>query len=262
MKKKKKLGGTHEWATKSVNFSTGCENDCRYCYGRDMAVRFKQVDYDDWKTPRIRQKDVEKKHPNYGERVMFPSSHDLTPKNLPETRVVVGKLLEAKNKLLVVSKPRIEVIRTLCNTFRGSRDSILYRFTIGAIDAGILKFWEPGAPSYEERKEALCYAVEAGFETSVSVEPMLDAEHIDDLVGDLSPFITHSLWIGKMNYLHRIRIDGPEVVAEIERIKSGQADANIKAIYARHKDNPLIRWKGSIKDIVGIPRADKPGMDI
>ena len=120
----------------------------------------------------------------------------------------------------------------------------------------------PNAPSYEERREALRYAFEAGFETSVSAEPLLDANHIDELVEDLSPFITHSLWIGKMNHFHYVKIDRPEVEAELEKIKDGQKDDNIKAIYARHNDNPLIRWKGSIKEIVGIQPPDKPGMDI
>jgi hypothetical protein len=127
-----------------------------------------------------------------------------------------------------------------------------------------LSFWEPGAPPYDERRAALKYAFDAGFETSVSSEPMLDydPDHVNHLVEDLTPFITHSLWLGKMNYMHSIRIDGPEVEEEIQRIKTGQTDDNIKAIYDRLKDSPVVRWKDSIKKVVGIKQAEKPGMDM
>ena len=36
-------GGTQEWSVKTVNCTTGCSHDCRYCYAKGMAVRFKQV---------------------------------------------------------------------------------------------------------------------------------------------------------------------------------------------------------------------------
>lgn len=254
--------GTHEWAVKSVNFSTGCSNNCRYCYGRQMAVRFRQVNDEDWATPRIRQHDVDKRHRNYGETVMFPSSHDLTPDNLAPALIVLGKLLRAGNRVLLVSKPHLEVIQAICDQFGEYRQNILFRFTITATDNDILAFWEPGAPSYEERREALAYAFDAGYETSVSVEPMLDSANIDQLVTDLEPRVSHSIWIGKMNYLGRVIVDYPEVETELERIRAGQTDEQIMAIYNRLRANPVIRWKGSIKDIVGIARAPRPGMDI
>ena len=225
-------------------------------------MKFGQIDYEQWETPRIREKDVLRKQRNYGVRVMFPSSHDITLENIETSFTVLYKLLEAGNEVLLVSKPRYEIIRSICDNFAEYRDKILFRFTITATDNSLLSFWEPNAPSYEERREALRYAFEAGFETSVSAEPMLDAEHIDELVEDLSPFINHSLWIGKMNHFHYVKIDSPEVEAELEKIRAGQTDDNIKAIYARHKDNPIIRWKGCIKKIVGIQPAEKPGMDI
>lgn len=262
IKKAKKSSGTHEWAEKTYNFSTGCSHNCRYCYGRQMAVRFRQVAEEDWATPRIRQHDVDKRHRNYGKTVMFPSSHDLTPDNVAPALIVLGKLLRAGNQVTLVSKPHLEVIRAICEQFGEYRHSILFRFTISSTNNDILAFWEPGAPTYDERRAALAYAFDAGFVTSVSAEPMLDAENIDHLVADLMPHVNHSIWIGKMNYLGRIKVDGPEVEQELARIRAGQTDDRIIEIYNRHRDNPVIRWKGSIKDIVGIERAPKPGMDI
>jgi len=48
----------------------------------------------------------------------------------------------------------------------------------------------------------------------------------------------------------------------IKKIKRGQTDSIIKSIYWRYKDNPLIKWKAEIKKVLGIPLAEKPGMDI
>ena len=48
----------------------------------------------------------------------------------------------------------------------------------------------------------------------------------------------------------------------INKIKQGQTASIIKSIYRRYKDNPMIRWKAEIKKVVGIPLAEKPGMDI
>jgi DNA repair photolyase len=176
--------------------------------------------------------------------------------------VVLEKLLKAGNKVLVVSKPHIQCITYICDQLGDYRDSILFRFTIGAMDNRVLSFWEPGAPSYEERKESLRYAFENGFQTSVSVEPMLDNEHIFDLVDDLSPYVTDAIWIGKMNQpRRRIEITDEVVEAEVVKIESGQTDERIIEIYESLKSSPLIKWKESIKKVVKIDLPDGPGLD-
>ena len=35
--------GTQEWAASNVNIQDGCEHDCRYCYAKTMAIRFKRA---------------------------------------------------------------------------------------------------------------------------------------------------------------------------------------------------------------------------
>jgi DNA repair photolyase len=256
-----KATGTREWAVKTVNCCTGCAHSCRYCFARSMAVRFRQVAREEWKNERVRWKDVEKDYGHYDGQVMFPSSHDITPTNFQACFTVLKKLLEAGNRVLVVSKPHLECIAKICEDLSQYRGQVLFRFTIGACDNEILSFWEPNAPRYEERKAALRYALEKGYETSVSVEPMLDSDHIEDLVNDLLPFVTDALWIGTMNHLHTIEIDDETVKKAVERIRAGQTEERIKAIYERLKGNQKIKWKAEIKKIVGLPQAEKPGMD-
>jgi DNA repair photolyase len=255
--------GTSEWSVKTVNCCTGCSHDCRYCYAKGMAIRFKQVTSEQWHIERIRPKDVSKRHKNYDGQVMFPSSHDITPNNLNACLAVMKNLLVAGNRVLVVSKPHLDCIKTICKMFEPFKEQILFRFSIGACDDQILSYWEPNAPCYDERKECLSYAHRSGFQTSVSVEPMLDSVNIAALIGDLLPYVTQSLWIGKMNHLGRFGKGSDTVLQQaIKEIKRGQTDSIIQSIYRWYKDDPLIKWKKEIKKIVGIPLAKQNGMDI
>jgi DNA repair photolyase len=273
----KNNNGTREWATKTVNCCTGCSHGCIYCYGKAMALRFGQVNESQWTSERIRQHDVIRKHPKYPGRVMFPSSHDITPTNLSACLQVLEKLLvlrEVKRKngskklmgdndVLIVSKPHLECIQAICQQFDGYKDKILFRFTIGAQDDRLLSLFEPNAPIYSERKASLQLAYNRGFQTSISVEPMIDSANIDALIADLLPFVTDAIWVGTMNKIERYyRKVGPEVQAALDVIINGQTNEIVHEIYARHRNNPKIKWKEEIKEIIGIPLAPKAGMDI
>ena len=259
----KSITGFREWTKYSVNCCSGCSNDCLYCYAKGMAIRFRQLKVDEWPLERVRQKDVDKKQKLYDGRVMFPSSHDITPGNFDACKVVIEKLLVAGNELLIVSKPRLACIQSICKSFIEFKNKIIFRFTIGACDDQILSFWEPNAPEYEERKESLKYAFEAGYETSVSVEPMLCVEGIIELFKDLETFVTNSIWIGKMNHLKKnITLVDDRIRKAVKVIEDGQSDENIIKIYSALRDNPLVRWKDSIKKVVGIQLPGKAGLDI
>jgi len=264
--KKAKTYGTREWAVHSVNCCNGCSHDCVYCYGKFMARRRPEgrgrIPIDKWKEEEVRQKDVDKGYRKRKGRIMFPSAHDITPSNFKACYTVLKKLLDAGNEVLVVSKPHFECIKPICDGLAKFKNSILYRFTIGAKNDGISSIWEPNAPSYKERKKCLKYAFDSGYNTSVSVEPMLDSENIDSLIKDLMPLVSDAIWVGKMNHIGRIISNNGDLKEEIRKIKESQSDDKIKAICERHKENPKIKWKESIKKVVGIPPVEKPGMDI
>jgi DNA repair photolyase len=175
----------------------------------------------------------------------------------------MNNLLSAGNRVLVVSKPHLDCIKVICEMFGSFKQQILFRFSIGACDDQILSYWEPNAPDYHERKQCLIYAYQADFQTSVSVEPMLDSANIDTLIGELLPYVIHSIWIGKMNHLGRFGKGSDMVLQQaIDEIKRGQTDSIIKSIYRFYKDDPLIKWKAEIKKIIGIPLAKQNGLDI
>jgi DNA repair photolyase len=241
----KKISGTTEWAEKNVNILLGCQNGCRYCYARAQAMRFNRLkNYKDWGTTYhyLREDMLEKTWRPTDKRIMFPSSHDIYPEILDECVTVLGKILAAGNDVVIVSKPSLECIKRLCHEFQEYQSQIVFRFTIGATDDKILSHWEPNAPSFKERLAALKWAFRKGFATSVSCEPLLDAPKVKKLFDRLKPYVTDSIWIGKMNLI-RNRVDALVSNEEIERIEAGQTPEAIGQVYEQLKDEPLVRWK-------------------
>ena len=196
MGNEKEVFGTKEWSDSSINFINGCSHDCLYCYAKEMAIRFKKKNPDTWKEEELRE--VKRYHRKRKGTIMIPSTHDITPEHLPEALIIIDNLLSIGNTLLIVTKPHLECVKSICDSFSRYKNQILFRFTIGSTNSDVLKYWEPSAPDFEERFESLQYAYNAGFETSISSEPMLDME-IRDLVTKCLPYITNSIWLGKFN---------------------------------------------------------------
>jgi hypothetical protein len=46
------------------------------------------------------------------------------------------------------------------------------------------------------------------------------------------------------------------------QLKDSLSDGYILDLYSKYKDNPQIKWKDSIKKIVGIEIPIEPGLDI
>lgn len=256
--------GTQEWAASNVNIQDGCEHDCRYCYAKTMAIRFKRVTARSWGKPRLRQHDIDRRYTKRDGRIMFPTAHDITPANLDACLNVLTRMLDAGNEVLIVSKPRVACITRLCDTLLRYREQIVFRFSLGSTDDAVLSFWEPGAPVFAERLDCLRLAYSRNFETSISCEPLLDADP-DTLVAAVRPHVTDSIWLGKINRLRNILpLNCPGDRAAVRRgelLVATQNDVAIRALYRRHHRDPLIKWKDSIKQVVGIERPSRHGTD-
>jgi len=255
MNRTKPLSGTYEWAGDTVNIQLGCEHNCRYCYARyDAVERFHKCSSEDWVKPVIKF-DRDKKYPKYNGLVMFPSTHDITPKNIDVCMEVLHKLLAAGNRVLIVSKPHWPCVTRMCDNLSVFRDQILFRLTIGSTYNKVLEFFEPGAPNFTERISCLQYAHASGFETSVSAEPYLDP-YVMNLVEAVSDWVSETIWIGRMNKIKR-RLDLTDVTDDqmrkfVEPMLVASGDEFVKIIYELLKENPMIRWKDSVRKVMGI----------
>jgi DNA repair photolyase len=241
--------GTKEWAEVTENIQKGCQNNCLYCYAARSSHRFGHKDRSEWHKEELTKRADMKSYPARGGVVMFPSSHDITPFNL-EAYIRVAKLILKKgNSLLIVSKPRLSCISALLEELSPWKDQILFRFTIGSMSDATCSFWEPGAPEPMERLSCLRDAYEAGYKTSVSIEPILGGIYnAREVVKHCDEWVTDTIWIGKMNKL-RLRSYGVPDNA-IKQNELLQQDAEIMRLYSFLKDEPKIRWKDSIKMVV------------
>lgn len=260
----KQVFGTQEWAVKNANFINGCHHNCKYCYSKEMAIRFKRKTPSNWQDEEVDNKQMLKKWKRVDGMIMFPSSHDITPVNLQLSIEFLQNLLKSGNEVLIVTKPHYSAIKEICYRFIDYKSKILFRFTIGSTDSSILKYWEPNAPSFAERKRSLIYAYKNGFSTSVSCEPMLD-NSIEKLVKTLLPYITDSIWIGKANFLlRRLKLNGftdDETFSKANELIALQSDINIKKLYNKLKSNEKIKWKESIKKVVELEISTVKGLD-
>ncbi len=239
--------GTKEWADHNVNCIIGCFNNCRYCYAKTMAKRFGRTSEHEWKNMKIRNEalgEIYKRRPG---RIMFPSTHDIF--NISPFKeacfTVLLRLLSSGNNVLVTTKPRLEVIEEIIHTFGHFKDRIQFRFTITSIDGDLLEFWEPNAPSFGERQSSLEYAWRAGFRTSVSIEPFLDYDP-SELIKSIMPYVTESIWIGKMNYIARENLSVSDEIY-YNKVRENYETRHLQTVCHKLSRNPKIRLKDSIR---------------
>jgi len=244
--------GVGEWAGFSYNCGIGCSHNCRYCYARSFFVSTNIVAKDeDWPNENPRPK---KTNINYkvDKRVMFPSTHDITPAYLDTYCRTLSNILEAGNDVLLVSKPHTECIEHICTEFAAFKTQMEFRFTIGSIDPKITAFWEPGAPSPEERMHCLQYATDHGYQTSVSMEPMLEGkEGAIATFNTLAPMTNGTIWIGMMNDLdERVVAADKDVQGAVAKIKQMQSRDEIILLHGLLNHESKVRWKDSIKQVM------------
>lgn len=258
----RKISGTKEWAKVGKNCLRGCYHNCRYCFAREMAIRFGSATFESWLHPVVMTEQIQKPVHKKKGTIMFPTTSDILPEFLEVELQFIEKLLKPGNNVLIVSKPHLDCIEAICKKFATYKQQILFRFTIGSTNDAILTYWEPNAPHFVERLQSLQCAFLYGYETSVSVEPMLDAPNIIELFYVVRPYVTNSIWIGKMNQIRRrVRLANQTDVDAVRKIEAEQTDDRIKSIYEALKDDPMVRWKESIKEVVGLPLAAEAGED-
>lgn len=264
MAKKKFVSGVGEWASHSVNCQSGCSHSCSYCFARSTAARYKTHDPSEWDKEIINEKAVNMKRSKKQGVVMMPTTHDIVPENVKEVITVLKNLLTAGNRVLIVSKPHLECVEKMCIELAPYKTQILFRFTIGSASDDTLKRWEPGAPNFKERVQSLIYAFNAGFETSVSCEPMLD-KHISKVVDATSDYVTDAIWLGKPNKIvARVKMNNPgdDHMEALAKDLEAQFDYEyICRLYDQYRNVSKIKWKDSIKEVVGLARSTEKGLD-
>jgi len=243
--------GTREWMPNSRNRCDGCEGDCRYCYAKFKAVRYKRRTEENWHEMRPLKVRQSTKKAEGG--IMFPTTHDLHYKHRHCWFPFLKEMLENGNDVLIVTKPEYAAVSYICENLEQYKNQMEFRFTIGTNDDKVAAYWEPGAPSPSDRLMAIAHVCTLGFRTSISMEPLLieqPKEMIDNL---FMGWITGDIWIGAMNHYDL----NPAIPEEARQIKI-QGRENMRRVYESLKDNPQIRWKDSVQKLLGISSMGVP----
>jgi len=251
-KKMRSVRGVGEWAGYSYNCGVGCSHGCRYCFSCSFFVQERIVaNREAWLTerPNTRKTHISQR---VDKAIQFPSAHDISPAYLETYCQALYNILANGNKVLLVSKPHLECIEHICREFQAFKPQMEFRFTIGSINPELTGFWEPGAPLPEERIRSLVHATEQGYQTSVSMEPILAGR--EDAVAtfrELAPLTNGTIWVGMMNGLNeRMVCENDADRAALERITQLQTTDEMIALYRDLNDEPQVRWKDSIKEVV------------
>jgi hypothetical protein len=221
-----------------------------------MALRFGRTTVGGWKVPvEVWPKPRGGGKPQSERVTMFPSTHDVTVLNAGVCRNLIERILFEGDKVLLVTKADSLALRAALDGMRDWRDRIEVRVTIGSVDDKVLRFWEPGAPTFEERVKALMWVKAAGFKTSVSVEPMLDGEP-DAILGGIGPFrfATEGFWIGKArNLVQRVTMNTGGDAEKIEAARKLEAlwtDEKVVKLWREWRDEKSVKWKDSIVEVL------------
>jgi hypothetical protein len=208
----------------------------------------------EWKKMEFMPKWYHKKPKKVGGRLFCYSGHDVFPDNMHLVLDHLKMQLEVGNHILIVTKPIYECVKFLCRGLQKYKSQITWRFTIGSKRNDNLRFWDGGdlAPLYEERLDCLKHAYYQGYNTSVSCEPFFD-NSIVDLVHELLPYVTDTIWIGKMNRI-KPRVNTKDWsandLAYLEEVRRCQTKSAIQILYMRLQYVPKVRWKDSITEIL------------
>ncbi len=196
-----KTKGTKEWSDHSFNFSKGCSWGCKYCYACGIALRFNQISSpDEWLLMENKPKPSFNPKRKYEGIIMTPTSHDITLDNVDLAKKFYKQLLMAGNQLLIVSKPLKKAIIELADHLEEYKDTnqITWRFSITTLMPDNQKLFEPKAPGSKHRIEVLKEMFDRGWNTSVSIEPFLDATLLS-VINIVHPYVRENIWVGLMN---------------------------------------------------------------
>lgn len=237
--KNKITSGTKEWASSNINIYSGCSNDCVYCYAKKMAIRFKRKTNENWKDMILNEKAFNKRYGKRKGRVMYPSTHDITIETITNNIIFLkNEILLPGNIVLITTKPDPRCIEKLCSELSDYKSQIQFRFTITSFHDKILKEFEPNAPSFNQRFQALQYAYKKGWKTSLSIEPFLDNNPIP-MIETIAPFVSDTIWVGKLNYVKTEFNSLENIINIVERLRNLPEDIKSK-----------IRLKDSIKNLL------------
>jgi len=270
-----------QWAKMGFNImssKTDCPQKCRYCYVLAWKLRLDKENFTLPDYEKIRDiEDLEQSReefvldekralPNWTARrkprlYIFASTHDIFPEMVDAYIRKARNMLETGSEILIVTKPRLECIKAICEGLADLKDKVMLICTITSDKEEVLRYWEPFAPSYEERKESLIYAYQQGFRTSVSMEPYLSDPR--PVIADVRKYVTNAIWLGRMNHCRQLEFEKEQY----EKLDDLYTSEYIRQLILDLWEDEKVYFKYSMMRAVGLtgkrrPKGEKRAVEV
>jgi DNA repair photolyase len=124
-----------------------------------------------------------------------------------------------------------------------------FRLSITTDDENLLRKWEPGAPSYEERIHVLRYLHAEGWKVGLSIAPMLDIQNVVAMYNNLEKYCNDTIYVAKMAEGEKLVTRGSLKAEDIALLHSQCADLSLlKSVSSQLKKSSLFAPKFCIHE--------------
>ena len=199
-------GKALEYAELALNIYKGCTHQCGYCFNKSTPWGseffnspnpkeeiFKKVIYDAKKLAGTSCPEV---------LISFVGDpYQPIEMKLGLTEVVISVLRDYGIPYTILTKGGLRVLRdlkTLSKSYASFGTTLVFNE-----DSKLSRYWEPYAPPYWDRVEAIKLAKNMGIKTWVSLEPVIEPVQSIQIVKELHRIVDH--WkVGKINHYPEI----------------------------------------------------------
>lgn len=201
-------GAAREYSPLAMNYITGCDHGCKFCYVPRMMKRFRSdyIHSDVYiKEVTVLRKEIlasARKHRNSPDQVFLsfltdPYSHFNNDTKL--TREVLLILLEHKIPVSILSKGGLNVLQDM-DVFKRFGPNIQVGASLTFSKNEDQLNWQTNSSRPEEQWEALQILHANGIKTWASIEPVIIPEQSLELM-DITHEYVDAFKIGKLNHL-------------------------------------------------------------
>lgn len=195
-------GKAAEYSPLAMNIYKGCSHGCVYCYAPSATYKQRQEFHNNIQ-PRNNffselSKDIQKFRGDKRPILMCFTTDPYQPieDTAKLTRISLKRLIDNGNSVKILTKGGTRAARDFDLMKTGN---VSFGCTLTFVDPVKSLEWEPGATFPEDRINALRQAKNAGINTWVSLEPVIDPNQVYAIVDATHEFV--DLYkVGKLNY--------------------------------------------------------------
>jgi DNA repair photolyase len=264
-------GKAREYSPLALNYYSGCNHGCKYCYVKPMMRRFNSnYEHDKVSVSDIESKKSDiskncKKHQNSKDPVFLNFTSD--PYNVYDlelgeksiTRHALKSFIEKKIPAIILTKSH-NVTRDI-DLFKKFNGNIVAGFSLTFFDSEISKKWEPEASKPKQRLRALKTLKDNNIKTWASFEPVISTKQSLKLLETVAKYkLVDYVKVGKLNNYKGLdkKIDWDSFLASaVEILRKSNIDFYIKKDLAKFNKSTYLAKTETSMDYLNVKNTYK-----